>query len=316
MEPRHITPMTTAGCFAAIMVVLAVLSTYVPFFSMIGFLIMPIPIAIMYMKFGIRQAILTGVVAGLLMSITISPLVAIIQIFTFGTVGVAIGAGFRYEWSPVKMLFGVTAAFIVTGTLFIGAAYVFMDVNVFTTMQTMFSEMTNEIIAQYEAGGMSEVQIVESKQQFKQVQQLLPSLLPLLFCLATAIMSYLNIKVSQVILRRLGFSVQPFLPIRSWEIPRCMIYLYILAIVMNYWGTSRDLQWLYIMGINLYQMAFFFISIEGLALLFYLLDRRFHIGNGLQALIIISFFVMPVFTYAAFMAGLFDMLTNYRKKRT
>jgi uncharacterized protein YybS (DUF2232 family) len=315
MEHQHITPMTTAGCFAAIMVVLAFLSTYVPFFSMIGFFIMPIPMAVMYMKFGFRQALLTGIAAGILMGITISPVEAIIQILTFGAVGMAIGAGFRYEWPPAKMLFGVTAAFIVTCSVLMGAAYLFMGIDVFTMIQDLFSDATAQMIAQYEASGVSEVQIVEYKQQFKQVQQILPALLPLLFCLATMIVGYANIKVAQVILRRLGFSVQPFLPIRCWEIPRSMIYLYILAIVMNYWGTSRDIEWLYIIGLNLYQMAFFFICIEGIALLFYLINRRFHMRNGLQALFLISFFIMPVFSYAAFLAGLFDMLANYRKKR-
>ena len=54
---------------------------------------------------------------------------------------------------------------------------------------------------------------------------------------------------------------------------------------------------------------------SGPGFLFYFLDRRFHISTGLQVLIIILFFVMPVFSYAAFAAGLMDMLLNYRKKR-
>lgn len=83
---------------------------------------------------------------------------------------------------------------------------------------------------------------------------------------------------------------------------------------MKYWGVTRDITWLNIIGMNLNQIAFFFICIQGIAFVFYLLSRRFHLGNGLQVLILIAFFVMPVFSYAAFLAGIFDMLTNYRKK--
>ena len=68
-----------------------------------------------------------------------------------------------------------------------------------------------------------------------------------------------------------------------------MIYLYILALVMKYWGVTRDIAWLNIIGMNLNQIAFFFICIQGIAFVFYLLSRRFHLGNGLQALILISF---------------------------
>ena len=56
MEQRRVTPLTTAGCFAAIMLVFALLSTYVPIFSFIGYFIMPIPMVIIFMKYGLRQA--------------------------------------------------------------------------------------------------------------------------------------------------------------------------------------------------------------------------------------------------------------------
>ena len=112
-----------------------------------------------------------------------------------------------------------------------------------------------------------------------------------------------------------GFSVESFLPIRYWEMPRCMIYLYILALVMKYWGVTREIDWLNIIGMNLSQLAYFFLCVQGIALILYLISRRFQLRNGLQALILILFFVMPVFSYAAFVAGIFDMLANYRKKR-
>ena len=85
---------------------------------------------------------------------------------------------------------------------------------------------------------------------------------------------------------------------------------------MKYWGVTRDITWLNIIGMNLNQIAFFFICIQGIAFVFYLLSSRFRLGNGLQALILISFFVMPVFSYAAFLAGIFDMLTVKAVGRT
>lgn len=93
-----------------------------------------------------------------------------------------------------------------------------------------------------------------------------------------------------------------------------MIYLYILALVMKYWGVTREIDWLNIIGMNLSQLAYFFLCVQGIALILYLINRRFQLRNGLQALILILFFVMPVFSYAAFVAGIFDMLANYRKK--
>ena len=316
MEQKRITPMTTAGCFAAIMLILALLSTYLPFFSFIGYFIMPIPMTILFVKSGLRQAILLGVTAGILMGIFIDPLTAVIQIATFGAVGIALGAGFKEKWSPAKLLMGVTAALIGTAIGLAALMYGVMDVNIVASLGDVFDTLTQETMEQYKNSGMSELQLAETKAQLDEVRRLLPTMLPMFMCLAMAIIAYVNVKVSQFFLQRLGFDVRPFLPIRYWEIPRGVIYLYILALVMKYWGTTRSIEWLNIIGMNLNQMAFFFICIQGLAFLFYFLDRRFHISTGLQAVIIALFFVMPVFSYAAFIMGLIDMIANIRKKQS
>lgn len=315
MEQKRITPMTTAGCFAAIMLILALFSTYLPFFSFIGYFIMPIPMTILFVKYGLRQAILLGITAGILMGIFIDPLTAIIQIATFGAVGIALGAGFKEKWPPAKLLMGVTAALIGTAIGLAALMYGVMDVNIVAALGDVFDTLMQETMEQYKNSGMSELQLAETKAQLEEVRRLLPTMLPMFMCLAMAIIAYVNVKVSQFFLQRLGFDVRPFLPIRYWEMPRGVIYLYILALVMKYWGTTRSIEWLNIIGLNLNQMAFFFICIQGLAFLFYFLDRRFHISTGLQAVIIALFFVMPVFSYAAFIMGLIDMLANIRKKQ-
>lgn len=315
MEQKRITPITTAGCFAAIMLILALLSTYLPFFSFIGYFIMPIPMTVLFVKYGFRQAVMLGITAGILMGIFIDPLTAVIQIVTFGAVGIAMGAGFRKKWSPSKLLMGVTAALIGTAIGLVALMYVLMDVNMVAALGDIFDTFMQEALQQYKNSGMSDIQLAETKAQLEEVRRLLPTMLPMFLCLSMTIIAYINVKVSQFFLQRLGFDVRPFLPIRYWEMPRGVIYLYILALVMKYWGTTRSIEWLNIIGLNSNQMAFFFICIQGLAFLFYFLDRRFHISTGLQALIIVLFFVMPIFSYAAFVMGLIDMLANIRKKQ-
>lgn len=314
MEQNRVTPLTTAGCFAAVMFILALLSTYMPFFSFIGYFIMPIPMTIIYMKYGLRHAVLLGLVVGVLMGIFIDPLTAVAQLITFGAVGLSIGAGFRYAWTPAKMLACVAASLIGASAVLFAMIYAVLGVDLIGALSSAFDTMVRETLAGYESSGMTDIELAEARMQLEEVRQLLPTMLPMFLCLAMAVIAYINVKISQLVLIRLGFSVKPFLPIRYWEISRSMIYLYVLALVMKYWGTTRDIDWLTIIGININQVAFFFICIQGLACLFFFLDRRFHISTGLQALVVILFFVMPVFSYLAFAVGLMDMLLNYRRK--
>ena len=315
MEQNRITPVTTAGCFAAIMLVLALLSTYVPFFSIVGYFIMPIPVAIIYMKFGLRWAVMMGAVVGILMGIFINPAIAIVQVLAFGGVGVALGAGFRHDWSPLRMLIGVTAALAISFIITTGAMYLFMDFNFWQFTQEQFQTVNTAIIESYKESGMTDAELLNARAEMDMVMTMLPSLIPLMTCLALFILSYANIKIAQMVLRALGYAVRPFLPIRYWEISRIMLYLYVLAKVMNYWGASRDIGWLNILGMNVEQFAVFFISIQGIAFLLFLLDNHFKIKSAVQAVIVILALVIPLLQVFVFVAGLVDMLMGYRRKQ-
>jgi len=117
------------------------------------------------------------------------------------------------------------------------------------------------------------------------------------------------------VLTRQGYDIQPFMPIRLWEIPRAMVYLYVLAMVMKYWGASRQIVWLNMMSVNLEQLASFFICIQGLAFILYLLHHRFVLRSSSQALLALMVMIIPMFQIGAFFFGLADMLLNYRKKK-
>ena len=214
VEQKRITPLTTAGCFAAVMLILALLSTFMPFFSFVGYFIMPIPMTIIYMKYGMRQALLLGVVVGILMGIFIDPLTAVAQLITFASVGLAIGAGFRYEWAPAKMLACVAAALIAATGVLLGLMYIVLDINLLAAVYSAFDTVVADTIAQYKASGMSDIQLAEARTQLEEVRRLLPSMLPMFLCLAMAVIAYINVKISQLVLVRLGFSIKPFLPIR------------------------------------------------------------------------------------------------------
>lgn len=315
MEPRSAVPMTTAGIFAAILIALALLSTYVPFFSVLGYFLMPIPVAVMYMRFGLRQAVLTGVVAGILLGLFMDPVSAGIQIVVACAIGLALGKGFRDGTSPFVMLAGVTGAVISVAIITSVLSYVVTGINVFTLIPEMISQALDLMMKEYVDTNAWSAETVALRQQVDMMKQTIPALIPLIFCMSMAIIAYLNIRISQSILMRLGLSVRPFLPIRLWEIPRSMVYLYVLAMVMKYWGTTRDLHWLNIAGLNVEQVAYFFIIIEGIAFCLYFLGQRFRMRSSTQVLMVLLLFFVPMFQMAAFFLGLFDMLFRYRKKR-
>jgi uncharacterized protein YybS (DUF2232 family) len=314
-QNNNVRAITTAGCFSAVMLILALLSNYVPFFSFVGFFILPIPMAIIHMRFGLRWSVMMGIVVGVLMGMFLDPLTAVLQIFAFGAVGIAIGIGFQRDWAPLKMLSGVTIAMGLGLIALVGCMYVFLQVDVFQIFNDQFHQVINMVLDMNAAdGGMSDIQMAQSRQQMEELARLLPAVIPLMMCMALALLSYLNIRIAQIILTRLGYAVRPFLPVRYWEISRSMLYLYVLAMVMKYWGTTRDIDWLSVVGLNLEQLSMFFIFIQGVAFMLFLLDRRFKLRTATQACVVVVMFVFPMCQIIVFIAGIFDMAFNYRKK--
>ena len=109
MEQKRVTPLTTAGCFAAIMLLFALLSTFVPVFSFFGYFIMPVPMTIIFMKYGLRYAVLLGVTVGVLMGIFIDPDYGTLSVHYLRLCRPCLGAGFRNQW-PAARLLGTVAA--------------------------------------------------------------------------------------------------------------------------------------------------------------------------------------------------------------
>lgn len=312
MEQRSAVSLTSAGCFAAIILVIAAISEYVPFFRFFGLIIIPLPLLLMYMKFSFRYAMLTAVAAIVLMVFTLGPVVAFIEGLTC-LVGIAIGLGFKKQWNSTKLLIAVTIALVVLWSAVMAVTFVVTGINpIMDLLQAMYAVVDQMVQAQQ--GQLDPVELMKYKAEMENFKLLLPSLLPFLLCLAMAVFGYANIKLSQVVLKRLGIEVKPFLPIRYWEIPHSMIYLYVLGMVMKYWGTTRNIDGLTSIGLNFYMIAYFFICAAGLAFVFAILHQRVKLRTSVQVLLAVVLFFFPPLAMMLFFLGLFDMLLQYRKK--
>lgn len=312
MVQRGAVPLTSAGCFAAILLVIAAISVYMPFFRPVGLMIIPLPLLLMYMKFSLRYAVLTAIGAAVLMAVFLGPVVALIE-GLLSLLGIALGIGFQRQWTSAKLLMAVTIALVVLWSCIMAVTFAVTGINPLTDLiQAMNLYLDQMVQAQQEQ--LDPVQLMQYKEEMGVFRETLPTLLPFLICMAMSIIGYANIKLSQFVLKRLNIEVTPFLPVRYWEIPRIMIYLYVLGMVMKYWGATRHMDWLTSIGINFYGLAYYFICFGGLAFVFAAIHKRVHLRTGIQVVLAVILFFFPPFSMALFFLGLFDILLQYRKK--
>ncbi len=313
MTNRQTKPMVLAAYLAAVMLVLALMSYYIPFFSALAFFIMPIPMAVVYVQYGLRYTILTGVVSSVLMGIFINVGAAVSLLCTFGAVGLCLGMGFRHRWHSFKLLSAVTVTILVSFILEMAVLQVVSGVDMGAMLSEQTAQLPELLMAQYRASGMSDVELLEAENQIQQLIKVLPTLIPLAMCLAGSIVAYGEIRAAQLVMTRIGLSIPPFLPMREWQLPRAMVYVYILAMVAKYWGTTREIDALMVVGLNLEQLATFAIVVQGIACILFWLSRKMTMRPVFQVLLVLLLFFE--FYFFTLVVGMFDMLFQYRKRQ-
>ena len=141
---RKTSAMVEAGILAAIAIVFAIISMYVPVIgSFINFL-WPLPIAICGMRNGLRWSVMTLIVADIAVAVLISPLHAFSLLAAFGLVGLTLGECMRRGYKPFKlMLISSTACLISIGASLLIALYI-MGIHPVDMMFTSLEEAARE----------------------------------------------------------------------------------------------------------------------------------------------------------------------------
>src|SRR5665647_135226 len=124
MRQTRVRSMVEGGLLAAIAIIFAVISAYLPIIGPFVDLLWPVPIILLGVRHGYKWSIMATVVAGVMIAMLLHPLQAVSVVVGFGLIGVVLGYAFRMEFSPAKtMLWGSVASLISkVALLAIGAA--------------------------------------------------------------------------------------------------------------------------------------------------------------------------------------------------
>ncbi|MBO6235684.1 MAG: DUF2232 domain-containing protein, partial [Schwartzia sp.] len=101
---NRVTSMTESGLLAAITVVMALIGVYVPLLGTVAILMWPLPILVLIVRHGLKWGLMAVFVSAVLTAALVEPAVSLRLALAFAPGGVALGLGFRNEWSSVRTL--------------------------------------------------------------------------------------------------------------------------------------------------------------------------------------------------------------------
>ena len=313
IKKTNITPTIESGLLVAISVILGLVSVYIPVLGIIVDFFWAIPFAILAVRLDISRSFYSLILAVIILSLFVGPLLAIRLALSFGLGGLALGYALSKNFDAVKIFMLTLIVSFAAQVLSVILLLLIMDINVMDEQIAMIRESFEQSFAIYKSMGIDESQILEAQEQvepaIKLVGMLMPTIL-LIMALINTVACYLSAKW---IFPKIGLSVPILPPFSEWRFPVAFLYLMVIAILGLYWGGTRDLPILYTVSINANLLSLFIGFLQGMSILSFVANR-YKISKLIRRLIFIFvIFNFMLFQIVAF-TGLFDMFFDYRRR--
>ena len=305
-----------AGIMAAVLVVTMLISIYIPFISIIAYLAIPIPVALVYVRNGFKYAFASLICGALVGLFIIGPIKAIQLIIISFLAGLTLGYCVRNNKKASNTLIYSSVAFFIVMIMGLFVITLFIYPNGFIgfidTFVKNFNESVNTYRTMYLNMGVSREQIEKAFPDTlyinkNQVLFILPGTL----ILTSVMLAFLNYKVAEAIFPRLKISVDRLKGLAYFYIPNLIGALMIVLVCVGLIFKSRNM----IIGSYIFDstwsLLIIVLTINGIAAISYFLRHKLNFSNGF--IIITIILLLLAFNYVFMIIGIIELIVDSRK---
>lgn len=299
----------------ALAVVIALFSSYVPFLLLLFFLI-PVPMVILAEKQGFKVTLIASLAATLILLMFMDPLTAA----SYGIYMIFVGCGLGYMYYKRKDGFlklavaycGVFAALILMLVLLqvlTGQNFVAMLTETIDTSSAQVMDVYRSL------GAFPEDQLSLLQTAVDQMKETMKMVIPLAFLVAPFFIGWVNVLVSDVILKRMRMPVNPLLPLSRWRLPRSFknfLILVVIALLVIDLAHIDAIPAVYTYTLMMIIYLLYFLM--GISFVFWLINRkRTKESMGFKILIVVLCLLIPYISYIISFVGVADIYIDVRK---
>lgn len=311
MRQTKVRSMVEGGLLAAIAIIFAIISVYLPVVGSFVNLLWPVPIILLGVRHGYKWSIMATVVAGVIIAMLVHPFQAVSVVVGFGLIGIVLGYAFRMEFSPTKTMLWGSAASLLSKVALLGIGAVVTGVNPFTMQGDIMAQAVEQAMEVYRSFGMAEQDLAQITESMQSMIELMKIILPAGFIMASVVDTGLNFLIAKAVLKKLGHSIPDIPPFKLWSVPDYVLYFFTLALVMIYWGKSREMTMLYNIGMNAQIITSMLLLIQGLALFNYFVDK-YNLSRVAKGIILFLILANGLFAQILIVVGAVDTILDYR----
>lgn len=275
----------------------------------------PLPLTLVYIRYGARSALTTGAATALLLTIVLGGINGLVAIPSVVLPALAMGYGVTQRLAPLVTITASSAAAFVAILTNLGLTFLVLGQNpveLFTQVQVEALERTRDMMQAFTAGAND--QMVQTLDFWIELMPILISrLLPALLLFTAVITAMCTYWVARLILPRFGHKIEPLTPFVKWSAPIWLSWAFIGALGVSFLAGRVDtMEWAGRLALNIAVAVGFVYLVIGVAVAYQWLSTR--IGKGFTILLLVLgyLYVAPVLLFVGMWDGLFD----FRKLRS
>ena len=306
--PMDTRSLTEGAMLAAITVVLALLGVY--FFSYLLFIV-PVPIAILVYRHGLRAGILVSVTAAMISGFFGTMVTTFIFLLVIGLVGIAIGGALRENQSaPMVMVIGSGVA-VIALVLLTGVAMLFFGADLVERTFEMMEESFEYAYSLYESMGVDTSQILGGV-SVAELIAMMKTILPSAVVLTGIGITFVNYWLTRTLLRRFTSKEVPwFQPFGNWKFASYLVWGFILAKALLLILQTQNNPLLLQVAMNLEIIFNYVYLLQGMAIAWWFLNN-WQVATFIRVLLLFLAITSPVATMLIFL-GVLDTWFDWRK---
>ncbi|MGI6108460.1 MAG: YybS family protein [Eubacteriaceae bacterium] len=305
---------TEGALFAAITVITALLSYYIPFMSVLIFFL-PVPCVILYQRHGLAAAAVSSGAAILLMLLFMDA----VNVITIGLMTAVPGLILGWCYDKKKSGFvRLGAGYLVYLGVFILIILLFQLISGISFMDdyiNTLNEASSGVMQIYkESGLLSQDQITNLSSQVDQLMTSFKMMLPACFLIIPFFMSWFTSMLCDYTLRKLRIACIPLTPMYEWCLPNSFKLFSVILMA----GTA-----IITYGFPQVPEIYTYTVIAVMSVLFLLMGYSFIFwltrikmsgrGKWIRVLCVILSFMMPVLMTVIMFVGLMDVYMGLRR---
>ncbi|MCB2313125.1 YybS family protein [Clostridium tagluense] len=216
--------MVEASLMAVIISIIMIITGYLPFVSVVGTLLLPIPVAILYTRHNIKITLTAILLSIIITSLVYNPIMAIYSAITCSIVGIVLGYCIKKNKKPSVTLLFLAIASAISFVLTVAFFMLFIEkisfMNFIANKLEFIKESMmisfNQLKASYVQAGVTPKQLKLLNENFELIKKMDVMMvlvgIPGFIFIFSFISAYLNYMVSRAILNKLNYKMQEVLP--------------------------------------------------------------------------------------------------------